>query len=381
MSCPEPQSGFAGARPGASRILIAEDDQASASVLRSMLVRSGYQVTIAPDGLEALRLLEEAELPDIVLLDWMLPGISGLEACHRIRQRWDPIQLPILMVTAKTDAESISVAFDAGASDYIAKPFLGAELRARIAAHLRTRQLIEERQRMEEHLREREKLSTLGLLVGGVAHDLNNPLTGISGYTQLLLRRENDPEKVSDLQQILSEVERCRSIVADLLGYVRRRPARRGRVDVGGVLKSALQFRERDLRAKGIMAQLSAGEMLPPVYGDPQQLQQVFLNILINAEHALQKSGRTIRVRAQSVADGHREWVVVEMYNDAAPIPADVLPHIFDPFFTTKPEGEGTGLGLAICRRIVEEHGGRLDADSGGDGTVFRIQLPSTEGP
>lgn len=369
------------ASPRAGRIAIAEDDPASAAMLQTMLVRTGYDVAMASDGMGILRLLEEGELPDVVLLDWMLPGITGLEACHRIRQRWDALQLPILMVTAKTDAESISAAFDAGASDYITKPFLGAELRARIAAHLRTRRLVEERRRMEEHLGEREKLSNLGLLVSGVAHDLNNPLAGISGYAQLLLRREADIRARSDLQRILSEAERCQAIVGDLLGFVRRRPASRGPVDVERVLRGVLEMREGSLRAAGIAVRADRAPATPPVWGDAQQLQQVFLNILVNAEYALRSGGREIRVRTRTEASEAQEWLIVELGNDAPPIPPEVLPHIWDPFYTTKPEDQGTGLGLAICRRIVQEHGGTLEAESRAEETVFRIRLPVMREP
>ena len=376
MSASPSASGFDGGASRPPHLLIAEDDVSSAAVLRAMLSRAGYEVEIAGDGPGVLRMLEQGVLPDVLLLDWMLPGVTGLEVCHRVRRRWNALELPILMVTAKTDAESVSAAFDAGASDYIAKPFLGAELRARIASHLRTKRLVEERAQIEEHLREHEKLSALGLLVSGVAHDLNNPLTGISGYAQLLLRREEDEEKAADLRCIVSEVERCRKIVADLLGFARRRPATREPVDLGGVLQSTLKLRERDLRVAGIDAQLQVESPLPPLQGDEHQLQQVFLNLLLNAEHALLRGGTTLRARAVGTGDGARRWVMVEFFNDAEPIPTELLGRIWDPFFTTKREGEGTGLGLAICRRIVEEHGGTIEVESGGSGTTFRVRLP-----
>ncbi|HEU4752249.1 MAG TPA: response regulator, partial [Armatimonadota bacterium] len=223
------------------RVLIAEDDPAAANVLQTLLGRVGYEVTVVADGASVLEMLEAGPSPDVLLLDWMLPEISGLEVCYRVREKWDPITLPILMVTAKTDAESISAAFDAGASDYLTKPFLGAELRARIAAHLRVKQLLEERMRFEEHLKEREKLSTLGLLVSGVAHDLNNPLGGISGYTQLLLEEESDPRKLEALRQIMSEVQRCNRIVGELLSFSRRRPVEHTDFDVAEVLQRTMR--------------------------------------------------------------------------------------------------------------------------------------------
>ena len=363
-----------------ARVLVAEDDVAAANVLETLLGRVGYEVRVAEDGAQALRLLDESPAPDILLLDWMLPEVSGLEICQRVRQRWDPLSLPILMVTAKTDAESISAAFQAGASDYLTKPFLGAELRARIASHLRVKLLLEERMRIEEHLAEREKLSTLGLLVSGVAHDLNNPLGGISGYTQLLIEQETEPEKTAALQRIMGEVQRCNRIVGDLLAFARRQPGGREPVDVGEVLRGTVELRARQLRGSAVRTQVQIDPGVHRVEGDGHQLQQVFLNILVNAEHAVRQGGETICVRAAeappSTARLGRDWVQVSFYNDGVPIPADLLPRIFDPFFTTKGKDEGTGLGLAICRRIVREHGGEIDVESGEEGTTFRILLP-----
>jgi signal transduction histidine kinase len=371
-----------GATPKAlPRVMIAEDDVAAANVLQTLLERVGYQVAVAEDGAIALQMLENGVVPDILLLDWMLPEVSGLEICRRVRERWDPITLPILMVTAKTDAESISSAFAAGASDYLTKPFLGAELRARIAAHLRIKNLLDERMRMEEHLAEREKLSTLGLLVSGVAHDLNNPLAGISGYAQLLVEQETAPEKIAALQRIVAEVQRCNRIVADLLSFARRQPAERKQVDVAEVLQSTMELRDRHLRSSGVRAQVEIDPELNPIQGDPHQLQQVFLNIIVNAEHALRHGGETLRISISEAPPStarsmSREWIQISLYNDGPPIPADFLPHIFDPFFTTKGKEEGTGLGLAICRRIIREHGGDIDVESGDEGTTFRIILP-----
>jgi signal transduction histidine kinase len=367
-----------GVEPADTRIFIAEDDPASAAVLRAVLGRVGYQMEVAPDGAAMLELLDAEGPPDLLLLDWMLPGVSGLEICHRVRQRWDQLELPILMVTAKADAESISAAFDAGASDYLAKPFLGAELRARIAAHLRGRQLLLERQRIDQHLREREKLSSLGLLVSGVAHDLSNPLVGIAGYAQLLLRDEVDPEKRSDLERIVAEAGRAQRIVRNLLGFARRHPAERGPIDLESVVRATLELRDQHFRTAQLAAELVVEGEVGQVLGDPHQLQQAFVNVVLNAEQALRHSGTGLRVtvRPQAVA-GKSNWMAVEFYNDGPPISPEVLPHIFDPFFTTKGSEEGTGLGLPITQRIARELGGDLQVESGAEGTTFRFLLPA----
>jgi signal transduction histidine kinase len=371
-------NGSALERGRGEHILIAEDDPGAGRVLRLLLEQTGYRVTLAADGLTALRILDEQGAPDLLLLDWMLPGVSGLEICYSARERWDALRLPILMVTAKTDPESVYAAFDAGASDYVGKPFRGAELRARIGAHLRTRRLWEEKERMEAHLRERDKLFTLGLLAGGVAHDLNNPLAVISAHAQVLQRRTQDGETREQLSGILSAVDRCSRIVADLLNFARRHPAERGPVDVGQVLRETLGMRERQISTSGMDLRVEVDEALPRIQADGHQLQQVFLNILVNGEQALRERGRTLRVRAGRVEEPV-PGVVVEFWNDGPPIPPDVLPSIFDPLFTTKPGEEGTGLGLFICRRIVREHGGWLDVRSDAEGTAFTVRLPVGE--
>ena len=362
-------------RGAGEHILIAEDDAAAARVLRMILEQVGYRVTVAADGREALRLLDEQGPPDMLLLDWMLPGVSGLEICHSARQRWDALRLPILMVTAKTDPDSIYAAFDAGASDYVAKPFRGAELRARITAHLRTHRLWEEQERMEAHLAEREKLLTLGLLAGGVAHDLNNPLAVIRGHAEVLQRRLSEEGAGDQVREILAAVDRCARIVGDLLNFARRHPPERAPLDVGTIVRHTLALREPQLAAGTLDLRVEIAEGLPPVMADAHQLQQVFLNILVNAEHALAESGHVLSIRAFARPEPANE-VLVEFYNDGPTIPPEQMPHIFDPLFTTKAGEEGTGLGLFICRRIVREHGGWIDVESGPEGTVFRVRLP-----
>lgn len=363
------------------RLLIAEDDGPAATLLELVLTRVGYEVAMAPDGQAALDLLENEAPPDMLLLDWMLPGVSGLEVCEHVRAKWDSLTLPILMVTARADPASISAAFDAGANDYITKPFLGAELRARVAAHLRTRRLVEERRRMDEHLLERERLSSLGLLVSGVAHDLNNPLAGISGYAQILLDDEEDPARADDLKRIVDEVQRCRSIVSDLLSFARRQPAERRWVRMGTIIDKSLALHHRHLRDSGVEVELDIPSQLPGVMGDAHQLQQVFLNILLNAQHALKAGGERLRVSAEPVEMGEFKTpgVLVAFANDGPRIPPEVLPNVFDPFFTTKSPEEGTGLGLAICQRIVREHGGEIEVESDLTGTTFRVVLPTAQ--
>lgn len=353
-----------------------EDDAAAADVLATHLATVGHQVTLAATGTEAMRLLADAPLPDLLLLDWMLPGMSGLEICRAARERWAPLDLPILMVTARTDSRSLSAAFEAGASDYLTKPFLGLELRARVALHLGLRRMAVERRRFDELMLEREKLSVLGLVASGVAHDLNNPLGGIAGITQLLLEEEDDPRTTSLLKRVLSEVQRCNRIVGDLLSFARRNPRELQEVDLLEVLRKTIELREHALRDGGFTVELDLPDRCPGTEGDEHQLQQVLLNIILNAEQALHEGGGRLFLRLRTVTEREGEFLSLEVGNDGPPIPAEVLPRIFDPFFTTKRASEGTGLGLAICHRIVREHGGTIQVSSDERETVFEIRLP-----
>jgi hypothetical protein len=165
------------------------------------------------------------------------------------------------------------------------------------------------------------------------------------------------------LREILTAVERCRRIAGGLLGFARRQPLELGPVDTAGVLRATLEMREARLTAAGIEVAMDVAGDLPPVRGDAHQLQQVFLNVLVNAEQALAEGGRTFRVTARR-ADEYGPQVVIEFCNDGPPIPADQLPRVFEPLFTTKPTDEGTGLGLYICQRIVSEHGGEITVRS-----------------
>lgn len=367
------------------RVLIAGDDPAAANVLGALLGSTGYEITATEDGALLPLILDEGPPPDVVILDWMLPENPGLEICRRVRARWSPLALPILTTTNGTDAGSIAAAFDAGANDCLPRPFLAHEVRARVAAHARVKRQREEMLRLDAQLMEREKLATLGLLVSSVAHDLNNPLGGIAGCAQLLLADESAPERREALRTMLGEVKRCNRIVGDLLSFSRRRPVARTELDLAEVLRNTLALRERQIHCAGVRNQVEIDPRLPRLRGDPHQLQQVFLNLLINAEQALRQGGETLHVRARLAppASGRapgREWVVVTFFNDGPTIPPETLPRIFEPFYTTKREGEGTGLGLSICRRIVREHGGDIDVESGPDGTTFRIRLPAAAG-
>jgi signal transduction histidine kinase/CheY-like chemotaxis protein len=235
---------------------------------------------------------------------------------------------------------------------------------------------------VQERLLQSEKMSSVGQLVSGVAHELNNPLTGIMGFAQLLLLRELEDTARRQVETIYAEAERASKIVSNLLTFARRRKAQKEPSNLNTLVERVLELRNYDLRVRNINTELELDAALPETMADANQIQQVFLNIIINAEQAMRGDGGegaegTLRIRS-SASDAS----VVVAFQDSGPgMSAETLRRIFDPFFTTKEAGEGTGLGLTISYGIIEDHGGRIWAESDqGRGTTFVIELPIVAG-
>jgi C4-dicarboxylate-specific signal transduction histidine kinase len=244
---------------------------------------------------------------------------------------------------------------------------------------------VSERKRLESQARElyhqllqAEKMAALGQTISGVAHELNNPLATILTSAERLSAKTVDEEVRRGVETIRTESERAARIVRNLLTFARKRHTTRAMVDLNSVVRETLALRAYEQRLTNIdvIEAFSAG--LPQVFADPHQIQQVLLNLVINAEQAmLAANGRgTLIVRTWHDVD--RETVVLEVSDDGPGVPQDVQPKIFDPFFTTKEVGQGTGLGLTVAYAIVQEHGGRIDVVSGaGAGATFSVQLPT----
>ena len=241
----------------------------------------------------------------------------------------------------------------------------------------------------QAQLLQAEKLSAIGQLVAGVAHELNNPLTSVIGYAQLLQEEVHDgaaaePPRapdglVQDLRRIAEESERAAKIVRNLLAFARRQSAARAEQDIADVMSRVLALRAYEFRLNAIELETNFEPGLPPVLGDGGQLQQALLNLLLNAEQAMRaRTVRRIRVGARRVPDAN----AVELFiADTGPgIQEENLRRIFDPFFTTREVGEGTGLGLSICYGIVRDHGGQIAVESRvSQGTTFKLLLPARE--
>ncbi len=239
---------------------------------------------------------------------------------------------------------------------------------------------VTQRLHLEEQLQQREKLSSIGLLAAGVAHEVNTPLTGVSSYTQMLLNMlpENDP-KHALLLKVRRQAERATDIVNNLLNFSRTGSAAEfAGIDIHRVLDDTLQLLEPQLRRSDIEIVRDYAENLPPVHGNSVKLQQVFTNLILNARDSISNGNGRITLATRRGDDD--ESLLIEVADSGVGIAPEDVAKIYDPFFTTKGVGRGTGLGLAVTYGIVQEHSGHINVSSTpGLGTTFRIMLPTSD--
>ncbi|MBI3450883.1 MAG: response regulator [Acidobacteria bacterium] len=235
---------------------------------------------------------------------------------------------------------------------------------------------VTKQRRLLDQLAQSEKLSSLGVMISGFAHELNNPLASITGFAQLLAERNLVADVQKKITAINSEAKRCHRIVENLLRFARKQPSERRPVDLNSVLGSVLQLMGYQLQSDGIIVDVDLDRNMVPLVGDFHALQQVFVNIIHNARQAMKQKGGGGLLTIVTRSTG--QTCSAEITDTGPGIPAESLRKIFDPFFSTKPVGEGTGLGLSIAYGTVQEHGGTIHARSRvGSGTTFVIEIPA----
>ncbi|RJQ45705.1 MAG: GAF domain-containing protein [Gaiellales bacterium] len=236
---------------------------------------------------------------------------------------------------------------------------------------------ITESKQMRQRMMTSEKMVAVGQLVSGVAHEINNPLTGITGYAQLLMMRDDIDEKTKkDAEAIAHEADRATRIVRQLLSFARKHQPERQPVNINEVIRDCVGLKGYDLKVNNVTLRTDLDSDLPEIAADRYQLQQVFLNLITNAEQAIHEQGKAGTLEISSSADS---GIVRIAFTDSGPgIPAEIRNRLFDPFFTTKDVGKGTGLGLSVCYGIVEEHQGSIWAEGApsGAGARFVVELP-----
>jgi signal transduction histidine kinase len=416
--------------PARGIILVVDDNPANLQVLSSFLDQSNFEVWAARSGEKAIQRLDNDNLPDLILLDVMMPGLDGFETCKHLKSESNPrVQdIPIIFMTALSDTADKVKGLRLGAVDYITKPFQYEEVLVRIEHQLKLRNLTKtliaknaELQQTQIQLIQAEKVATLGQMTAGIAHEVNNPISFIAGnlnfieeYFQeivnlLKLYQKYLPDPpaeiqnaikttdisylLNDLSQIIQSMQlgtdRVTEIVSSLNKFSRQGEAEKKRANLHEGLETTLLIVGHRLKgnAHRLAIQLSKeyGE-LPLIECYPGELNQVFMNLIGNAIDAIEEIQKNqtceeiskyhgvIRIKTEVIGEG----VILRIADNGSGISEADRTKIFDAFYTTKAIGKGTGLGLSIAYQIVvNNHHGKLTCHSiQGEGTEFVIELP-----
>ena len=267
------------------------------------------------------------------------------------------------------------------ASAEISEEAAGVRIEALVRDVSDRKRLEGESRDLYHQLLQAEKMAALGTTISGVAHELNNPLGTILNWAERLASRDLDTAARRGVEAILREAERSARIVRNLLTFARKKHTTRTMVDVNLVIRETLALRAYEQRVTNISVIEALASGIPPVFADPNQIQQVLLNLVINAEHAMLTANGRGTLVVHTWQDPANESVIIEVNDDGPGVPEEVRTKIFDPFFTTKEVGKGTGLGLTVAYAIVEEHGGRMWlASEMGRGSSFYVELPVSGG-
>jgi DNA-binding response OmpR family regulator len=394
----------------APRVLVVEDDEDIAQALQRSLRMEGYEVRAVADGRTAVE-QGRSFMPDLVILDLGLPELDGVEVAKALRAEDD---VPILILTARDALESRVEGLDAGADDYLVKPFAARELLARVRSNLDLARLrrevaeqlrelndsleqrvsteIAERMRTEEALRQAQKMEVVGQLTGGVAHDFNNLLTAICGGAETLRRLL--PERLGAhelrIQRALRMVEdgsqRAAILTQRLLAFARRQALDPRALDANKLVAGMSELLRRTLgEAIAIETVLAGG--LWRTMADPNHLESSLLNLAVNARDAMPDGGRLTIETANSYLDEeyalqHQEvapgqYVMIAVSDTGTGMSKDIMERVFEPFFTTKGIGQGTGLGLSQVYGFIKQSSGHIKIYSEPEhGTVVKLYLP-----
>ena len=361
------------------------DERAAAFARLFLAVHEGVYIgTIGPDGTSTIAanphvkliLGYGSETPDADVRPFDSARFQDAQSRATLLERLenDGSVVNYLVRLHRQDQASVWVELTARAEPTAA----GLRVEALVRDVSERKKLDDETRDIYHQLLQAEKMAALGQTVSGVAHELNNPLATILTWAERLSQKPTlEPAVRRGLEIILSESERAARIVRNLLTFARKRQTTRAMVDINQVVRETLNLRSYEQRVTNIVVIDALAAGLPQVFADAHQVQQVLLNLIINAEQAmLSANGRGILV-VRTWHDAERECVILEINDDGPGVAEDVQPKIFDPFFTTKEVGKGTGLGLTVAYAIVNEHGGRIRVESRpGGGASFFVEVP-----
>ncbi|MGL1893203.1 MAG: ATP-binding protein [Spirochaetaceae bacterium] len=377
------------------KILIVDDDPINVKMIINYLSLENYSCIGAESGQEALELIQKYGNPNLILLDVMMPKMSGFDVCQILRKKYTANELPIILLTAKNLITDFVQGFSVGANDYITKPFSKYELLARISSQLQLSQnhnSLLQTKILEGKLQQANKMEALGLLAGGIAHDFNNLLTAIMNSSQLLLspKRNLDDKSKRYVDLIIQTSSRAADLTTKLLTFGGNRVFNKSNIDLNKLLEDVISILSRSLD-KRIKISIHNESDFNIVNGDFSALQNIFINLGINSSHAMSDCGNIeITVQNTVLDKGYcqnslfeleeGEYCRITIKDDGIGIPEGIIDKIFDPFFTTKQKGKGTGLGLASAYTTITEHHGSISVYSKEkSGTMFTILLPCAE--
>jgi len=362
------------------RVLVVDDDNAMRRAME-LILKAEFDVTPLESGNKAVEHIRQDSDFDVVSLDLNMPGMSGIETLQAIKELSPTTE--VLLVTAFQDLESAKQALKLGAYDYIEKPISKDAYRESIRKGVQRRKKALESEQAQERLDivkaqlvHSEKLSAIGQLLAGVVHEINNPLSGIVGYSELLLMGQASPEKIRKyITNIQQCAQLCQNIVQKLLTFSRKEEPKRVHVQIRDILESTLELVQHEIKKSSVQVVKQFADNMPRTSADYYQVQQVFLNIITNAVQAMQEQDRPGTLTVKSEFDDR--FIRINFIDTGPGIPKENLHDIFEPFFTTKAEGKGTGLGLCVCYEIIQEHGGDLYVSSEpGSGSCFVVEIP-----
>jgi signal transduction histidine kinase len=370
-------------------VLVVDDDEIMRSAAHESLTEAGFQVTEAENGVRALQALERFR-PDLILLDVLMPEMDGFTTASAIRQLAGCEVVPIMIMTALDDLDSINRAYEAGATDFITKPINWVILVQRVRYMTRYVQMVDAQKQLQAELQQAQKLEAVATLVGGVAHDFNNLLHAILSSAELMkLKHKDNPSGSNELEDIMAAVIRGSKLIRQLLTYSRKIESEKKPLCLNDQVKQVNQLLQRTL-PKMIDIECCLDQDLQWVNADEVQIEQVLMNLAINAKDAMPDGGR-LRIETANVGRPEEysptastpaplNWVKLSVADTGQGIIPHTQKHIFEPFFTTKAPGKGTGLGLSMVHGIVRNHGGWIKCQSiPGQGTRFHIYLPAVE--
>jgi signal transduction histidine kinase len=405
----------------AMKILVADDSEPERRLLAGLLQKWDYEAVLASNGAEAWKMFQAGDFR-LVLTDWMMPEMSGIELIQRIRKLDLPGYIYLVILTGRNQKEDLVEAMDAGADDFVPKPIHPGELRSRLRHGERIvrleRRLADQNRELRQTqaaLVQSEKLASLGQMAAGMAHEINNPIAFVANNLAVLKRdvsaalavldayreiqgeladaapqltaRAIEKETECDLEWIRANVEqlfdrsqagldRVRQTVNNLRDFARLDEATIDSLDVNAALQSTVKLLHHEIEEHCLSLKTDFA-CVRPVLCQPGKIHQVLHSLLVNAIQA-SHTGGVIELRTTDDDDA----VVVEVEDHGCGIEPFNMPRIFEPFFTTKPVGSGAGLALAACYGIVRDHGGTIGVESeAGKGSMFRVRLPCLPAP